>query len=106
MGISNSISTALEDNTQVVTYRSLKNIVVKVQNPGKATFTIYGKAIPGCKNIAAVGRGASYTVTCAWRPSTRGTVTVSVLFKPTTSAQPTLTSLLMNIIVGSRTNLR
>jgi hypothetical protein len=106
IGVSNSISTALEDNSFSVTYRTVKNIVVKVQNPGKATFTILGKAIPGCKNISATGRGSNYTVSCAWKPAIMGAVTISVLFKPTSSGQPTLTSLLMNVAAATRANRR
>ena len=102
IAVSNSISSALSDGTQSVVYRTTKNIVVNVQNAGKATFSIYGKAIPGCKNIAAVGRGSSYSVTCAWKPSILGQVTVVVTFKPTYSQQPVLTSLLMNVAAAAR----
>jgi hypothetical protein len=52
--------------------------------PGKVTFSVAGKVIPGCKN-KAVNAGNSRTTTCSYRPSSHSMVTISVTLDPTDS---------------------
>ena len=58
------------------------NITISVNIAGKATFSIYGKRIPGCIKVATQGSSPSITATCAWKPATSKPGTVVVLVTP------------------------
>ena len=61
-------------------FRQAKELRATSSVAGKVTFKANGKVIPGCKNKAV---SASATVACAYRPSTRGSVAISVTLEPT-----------------------
>jgi hypothetical protein len=65
-------------------YRTAKNISVTTSGAGKVDFKANGKYIGGCRNIASTS-GNSYTAVCPYRPSTRGQVSVTAIFKPSDS---------------------
>jgi hypothetical protein len=60
-------------------YRNSNLITATVSKPGKVTFYQQGVVIPGCKNKVA----ALSTVTCNWKPSRRGKVSVTASLTPT-----------------------
>ena len=69
---------------------------------GRVTFRANGKVIPGCNNRAAL---ASATVTCSYRPSTRGSVIITVTLDPTSSSYLGATTS-NNNVVAYRTGRR
>lgn len=87
------------------TFRTGNSLVVTVNYPGKVIFYAQGKRIGGCINIATVGSGP-YTVTCNWKPATRGAVTVTGIYTPTASPANTLALSWGKVFVTNRTNTR
>jgi hypothetical protein len=69
---------------------------------GRVTFRANGKVIPGCNNRAAL---ASATVTCSYRPSTRGSVIITATLDPTNSSYLGATTS-NNNVVAYRTGRR
>ena len=65
---------------QLPVYRTLNNLTASTGNvAGKVSFTINGKAIPGCKS-KVVNSGNGYSATCPWKPSSHGAVNVVASF--------------------------
>jgi hypothetical protein len=64
------------------------------------------KILPGCKNKLATGSGSSFSVTCNWRPSNRGTVALTAAATPTGAGISSTTSTPVNIMVDRRTGPR
>lgn len=63
-------------------YRTSKSISVSTNSlPGKVKFLANGKAIPGCISSRS-NAGNSFQASCAWKPSNRGNVGISAIFKP------------------------
>lgn len=62
-------------------YRQNKNIAATTSVAGKLSFKVNGKNIPGCRNLVT-SEANSYTRVCAYRPSFRGYVVISVYFSP------------------------
>jgi hypothetical protein len=82
------------------TYRQALGVSASVNTAGKVTFYSQGKAIPGCKNLAA-----TTTATCNWKPSQHGTITLSAQFLPsnnTLTAQTKQTLVTVNARSGNR----
>jgi hypothetical protein len=67
-----------------IVYRTIKNLTATSNTAGKMTFKANNAFIPGCRNLQATS-GNSYTVTCPYRPSTRGFVILTVTFQPSNS---------------------
>ena len=74
-----SINLAVGD----LVFRTAKVITATPSVSGKLTFKVNNMFIPGCKNISAT---ANVARTCNYRPSTRGSVTISVTLIPSDSA--------------------
>jgi hypothetical protein len=79
-------------------YRQSKQLRATSSIAGKVTFRANGLIIPGCKNRAV---SASATVTCSYRPSTRGSVILSATLAPTDNSYIGATSSSNNVI-GNR----
>jgi len=66
----------------VVAYKGRPiTITANVSRAGKVTFFWIGKRIPGCIN-----KSGSSTITCTWKPSSKGFYQVTARFTPTNSA--------------------
>lgn len=76
-------SYALTGNAINATFRSAISINASVIVAAKVTFYESNKVIPNCKNKVATGSGSVYTVSCSWKPSKRGAVTLSAMATPT-----------------------
>lgn len=63
-------------------YRTASVLTAVVSVPSKVTFKVNNVVIPGCKGIQTTGGAPSATVTCSWKPSTRGSAIVSVIATP------------------------
>ena len=83
-------------------FRQAKELRATSSVAGKVTFKANGKVIPGCKNKAV---SASATVACAFRPSTRGSVAISVTLEPTDNSYIGATSS-ANGVVTNRSGRR
>lgn len=63
------------------------NIVLTVGTPGHVRFFANGKRISNCLKVATTGTAPNYTATCSWKPSVRGSNTITAEF---ISADPTI----------------
>ena len=76
-------SFALAGSVTTVTFRTSVTITANISVSSRVTFRGNGKALPGCISKATTGSGSSHSVTCSWRPSVRGIVTLSATSTPT-----------------------
>jgi len=95
-------SATLSLDPGALTFRQAKELRATPSVAGKVTFKANGQVIPGCKNKAVL---ASATVTCSYRPSTRGIVIISATLEPTNNSYIGATTS-SNSIVGNRTGPR
>jgi hypothetical protein len=86
----------------VLTFRQAKNLSATVSVAGRVTFRVNGKPIPGCTKKAVAAGG---TATCSYRPSTRGSITISAAFDPTDNSYSGTTTTINTAVVG-RSGLR
>jgi uncharacterized repeat protein (TIGR02059 family) len=63
-------------------FRQAKNVTAIASTAGKVTFRANGVFMPGCRSLMATASNA-FTVTCPYRPSTRGQVRITVSLVPT-----------------------
>ncbi len=87
-------------------YRTAILITADISVASKVTFKLNGKVIPGCKRRLATGSESSFTVTCNWRPSMRGSVTLVATANPIASGIPNATASPVKVFVNKRTGLR
>ena len=99
-------SLALAGSATTATYRTSVVITVNVTVASKVTFRINGKILPGCKNKLATGSSSSFSATCNWRPSNRGTVALTASAAPTGAGISSTTSNPVSIMVDRRTGSR
>jgi hypothetical protein len=66
-------------------------------NRKPVTFKVNDKRIPGCISKAVLAGG---TATCSYRPSMRGSITITAVFEPTDSAYTGATTSSNNVVVG------
>jgi hypothetical protein len=84
-------------------FRQAKDLRATPSVAGRVTFRANGKDIPGCISKAVA---ANATVTCPYRPSTRGSVTITVTLDPTSSSYIGATTSSNNVVanrIGVRT---
>jgi len=82
------------------------NVTATVNIPGAATFTIYGKRIPGCTKVATVGSAPTITATCAWKPATSALGYLSVSLVPSDSSYASSSQKSGLLTIGRRTGTR
>ncbi len=87
-------------------FRTLVTITANVSVAANVTFRARNVIIPGCKNKTASGSGSSFSVTCTWRPSARGAVTLTATAVPTSAGISSSTATPLNVIVGNRSGGR
>jgi hypothetical protein len=75
-----SVSATITLEPGALTYRQAKAVTASSSVAGKVTFKVNGKVIPRCKKKVVL---ASATVTCSYRPSTRGYVVITATLNPT-----------------------
>ena len=63
--------------------RTVASISAISNAPGKVTFLINGKRIAGCINVNAIFNSPNYMATCNWKPSVRGSASISATITPT-----------------------
>jgi hypothetical protein len=104
------LSSSVTLNTPANTiFRSSTTLTAATSTTGKVTFIANGKRIPGCVSVQTVTNTGvtpnTYSATCAWKPATRGAISLSATFTP--SAGPISTFKLSTpSIAGNRTSKR
>jgi hypothetical protein len=83
-------------------FRQAKDVSATVSVAGRVTFKANGKIIPGCNKRAV---SANATVTCSYRPSARGSLTITATFDPTDNSYAGSTTLVTSVVSG-RSGLR
>ena len=96
----------LAGGATVAAYRTAIVITATVNVASRISFNSNGKVLPGCKNRLATGSGSSFTATCSWRPSNRGSVALTALAAPTDAGISSSSAPQLNIRVGNRTGPR
>lgn len=99
-------SLALAGSVTTATYRTAIVITANITVASRVTFRVNGKVLPGCKNRIASGSGSSFSVTCSWRPSNRGQVSLTAAATPTGAGISSTTSNPVSIMVARRTGAR
>jgi hypothetical protein len=93
----------LAGGATVAAYRTAIVLSATVNVASKITFRMNGKVLPGCKNKLATGSGSSFTATCTWKASNRGSVNLTAAATPTDAGISGTTSAPISIRVGNRT---
>ena len=99
-------SLSLAGSATAATYRTVVVITANVTVASRVTFRVNGKVLPGCKNRLASGSSSSFSATCNWRPSNRGTVSLTAAATPTGAGISSTTSNPVSIMVGKRVGAR
>ena len=97
---------SLTSANQIPVFRTTNNLTANTNSlAGKVSFTIGGKAIPGCKAIQS-SAGNSYNAVCPWKPSIHAPSNVVATFTPTDSnylgTSKTLGPLQIVVLSGNR----
>ena len=99
-------SLALAGSATTASFRTTISITANLSVASKVTFRVNDKVLPSCKNKSTSGSGSSHTATCSWRPSNRGSVTLTASAVPTGAGISSSTSAPISIRVGNRTGAR
>ena len=99
-------SFSIAGNVKVVNYRSSLILTLVVTTAARVSFSANGKRIAGCINKSASGSGSTFTVNCSWRPTNRGTTSLSASIVQTGSNTLTNYSHPTQVTVLSRTGSR
>ena len=99
-------SLALAGSATTAAYRTVVVITANVTVASRVTFRINSKILPGCKNKLATGSSSSFSATCNWKPSNRGSVSLSATSTPTGAGITGATATPVRIIVEKRTGSR
>jgi hypothetical protein len=75
-------SFALAGNVTNATFRTAITINASVDVSAKVTFKQGNLFISGCRNKVATGSGSVFTASCTWKPSQRGSITLSATATP------------------------
>lgn len=101
VGLLSQITNLVVSNTPA--RRIVTTLTVSLNVAGKATFLTNGKRIPGCVKVNSSGASPNIIAVCSWRPSARGSNTISVQHVPTdnTYANGSLQSAPLLVVAGS-----
>jgi len=87
-------------------FRTVVTITANVSVASRVTFRAKNVIIAGCKNKLTSGSSPNIVATCAWRPSTRGAVTLTATALPTNAGVSSATATPVNVFVGNRVGAR
>lgn len=97
--------TSLTVPNGVLTYRTPSNITFQSDVAGVAKFKANGKPVGGCVRLSVTAAN-SFTATCAYKPSTRNPVNVTVAFTPSDTGYSSQTLVTRTFLISGRTTLR
>ncbi|MEJ6573805.1 MAG: LamG domain-containing protein [Actinomycetes bacterium] len=89
-----------------LTYRQAKLITAFTSVAGKVTFRVNNKILPRCKKKSTTGSTPNIIATCSYRPSNKGSVTISATLNPTNSSYIGTVSTSDTYFVYKRTGAR
>jgi hypothetical protein len=92
---------AIAGNVSSAEYNKSIVVTATVDNPGKVTFRENGRKIANC-----VGRAATTTVACTWKPKIRGNVLITASLAPTNVSLSGSTSSAIKLFITSRSSSR
>jgi len=101
-----SLGPTLSVPSNQIQYRVNGAITATIGNPGKVTFYVKGKKIPGCVNLTPASKYENFTVTCNYKPSLHGNLQVTATYVPTISYFPQNLSASQNFLVSARSGRR
>ena len=99
-------SLTLAGSVTTATFRTSIVITASVSVASKVTFRANGRVIPGCKNRTTSSSGFNFTISCPWKPSMRGHVTVLATADPVTDGISNVTSSPISVGVINRAGNR
>jgi serralysin len=99
-------SLALAGSATTATFRTAVAITADITVASRVTFRVNGKVLPGCKNRLASGSGSNYSVTCSWKPSNRGAISLTATATPTGAGISSASSNPVSVMVANRTGSR
>jgi hypothetical protein len=97
---------SIAGNVSSAPYRIPIEISATVTVASKITFLLNGKRISGCISKLTTGSGSSFTVTCTWRPTQIGYLTIISQSAPINAGISGATSSILRVFVPKRTSLR
>ena len=98
-------SFALAGNATTATFRTVVTINASVDISARVTFKQGNLIISGCKNKVATGSGSVFTTSCNWKPSQRGSVSLSATATPVAGGN-TGSAIPVRVVVNNRTGPR
>jgi len=87
-------------------YRQTVTITVVVTVPARVTFKVQNMRIPGCISKLTSGSSTNNTVTCAWKPSRRGSASITAMAVPTGVGISSTSATILSVPIGNRTGSR
>jgi len=87
-------------------YRTVVTITANVTDASRVTFRAKNVIIAGCKNKLTSGSSPNIVATCSWRPSIRGSVTLTATATPTGAGISSSTATPLSVMVGNRSGNR
>ena len=87
-------------------FRKAITITANVSAAAKVTFRAKNVVIPGCKNKATTGSSPNIVATCSWKPSTRGSVSITATAVPAAAGGSTTSATPITAAVSNRTTSR
>lgn len=96
----------LPGNVKTATFGATTTLTANVAAPSKVTFFANNKRIANCIKVSTSGTSPNISATCNWKPSQRGSVTVTAQSFPNDSSLSSAQATVLNILVKGRTTLR
>jgi hypothetical protein len=87
-------------------FRKAVTITANVSAAAKVTFKAKNVVIPGCKNKATTGSSPNIVATCSWKPSTRGSVSITATAVPAAAGGSATSATPITAAVSNRTTSR
>jgi hypothetical protein len=88
------------------TYRTESLITAVFSSAAKVSFRVNDTFIAGCRNRLTSGTSPNIIATCTWKPSRRGSMTISAIGVPIDTAISSATSSPLNVSILNRNNRR
>ena len=87
-------------------YGRAVTITAAVTVPARVTFRVRNFRIPGCMNKLTSGTSPNITVTCSWKPSIRGSASITATAVPTGAGISSTTATIASVSIGNRSGSR
>ena len=96
-----TVSLSVAGNVRSVIKGNSINLTAVVGSPGRITFYVNGKRIPGCIN-----RSVTTSIECSWKPPVQGSVSITAVLIPTDTSFTQTTSSNLALTASKRTTTR